>query len=676
MKYITDLSGLYEVYYILPGKSLIGIDCEFTDADNVHASKLLLVSLTVEHNNQLETFVIDLTVLSIGSVFDILRAFLEDKTITKIGHNITADWKQIYHHTKIMIVNMHDTMIVDRMIYAGLHPLGLKGKPFSYASVVWRRLGIELAKEFQKSFMEWTEGTIFTKEQIEYAGYDTQHLIDIYKQQIDEINKLGLYKIYNEVEMPIIVPTAMMEYTGVPINAEKLSALKSPFIRFVNAAYKALQDMFISGGVAEKILFSRDGYVTVKPTGRDQKIDAFERLGINPTNRQGKPSLAAKDVIRWDMLWSKKNKINEGFNEIDYHTVISDDEVANALIAYTGLNNPYLRANAFYNGARILFSTFIEGILEKINPITKRIHPYFNSYGAMATGRYSSNSPNFQNLPNDRKLKALGLGQYSIRQCIEAPPGRKLIICDYPSIELAILAICSGDEKLIELLFAGDIHAYVAKNVLGCADITKENKKKFPYELWRDAAKRLSFAIAYGTTGMNISEVLTIVLGPLDLKFSMKDGEALIEKWFAMFPKAHTYLKGNAKKAVSQGFVTDVWGRRRNWDKDFLVANKWKRLAAEREGMNQPIQATSATMTKLAIRFFWEKANYKKARIIITVHDEIVVEATNDYAAEAASILKWAAEESIRLTLPSIADMVGKDESLSIIPAISDKYDK
>ena len=89
-----------------------------------------------------------------------------------------------------------------------------------------------------------------------------------------------------------------------------------------------------------------------------------------------------------------------------------------------------------------------------------------------------------------------------------------------------------------------------------------------------------------------------------------------------------------------------------------------------------PIQGTSATMTKLAIRLLWETLDMRKARIIITVHDEIVVEAVDSYVEEAKGIMKWAMEQAIRETLPSIADMVGKYESLSVDPKASDRYDK
>jgi DNA polymerase-1 len=131
----------------------------------------------------------------------------------------------------------------------------------------------------------------------------------------------------------------------------------------------------------------------------------------------------------------------------------------------------------------------------------------------------------------------------------------------------------------------------------------------------------------------------------------------------------------NAKQAQEKGFVTDAWGRRRNWDLRWF-ANKWKKLAAGREGMNAPIQSTSATMTKRAIWLLWESLDRKKARIVITVHDEIVVEAIDSYVDTAKQLTKQAMEQAIRETLPVVADDVGKYEGTSVSPSASDRYDK
>ncbi len=642
----------------------LGIDFESTGLD-VHTYTLLLMSLY----DGKTAYVVDL--LSIGKerIKD-LKPILESPDVLKIGHNLSFEWKALYHFAKIDMQNMHDMMICDRMILAGLR------KRHTLKDVVLRRLNIDVDKTIRKDFIGATpEEIVWSKEQLEYSAMDAVYPVLIYPLQMTDIAQKKLERIY-DLEMHIIAPTAMMELTGVNVSRSMLEDMVEPFEHFVRLADKALQDMFIDNGAAESILFTNAGYSTLNTGSTDQVLAALQRIGINVVDQKGKPSLGAKIVQRWDMLQRKRKgkKLYKDW-QIDYHELIDDEEVADALTAYIGLDNPFLRAFTFLQGARKLLSTYVYGMIRAINPITKRIHPHFNSYGAEATGRYSSNDINFQNLPNDKKLKVLGLGLYSLRKCIEATKGRKLIIADYSGIELVILAANSGDVKLMEMILKGDVHTAVAREVLGYLEITQENKKKEPHKLWRDAAKTMSYGIAYGTTGRNIAETLNIMLASVGFKITSEEGDQLIQKWFALFPDTYAYLQSNAEKAVRDGFVIDCWGRRRNWDRDTFI-DKWKRLAAMREGQNMPVQGSSATMTKRAIWLLWERLDRKRGRIIITVHDEIVVEAVDSYLQEAMDITKECMEQAIKETLPTVAHDVGKYEGTSVNPSYSDRYDK
>jgi DNA polymerase-1 len=185
----------------------------------------------------------------------------------------------------------------------------------------------------------------------------------------------------------------------------------------------------------------------------------------------------------------------------------------------------------------------------------------------------------------------------------------------------------------------------------------------------------LSYGIAYGTTGRNISETLNVMLASQGYKITPQDGDDLIAKWYSLFPTTAGYLNANARKAVLDGYVTDAWGRRRNWDRSMFI-DKWKRFAAEREGKNAGIQGSSATMTKRAIQLFWERADFSKAKMIICVHDEIVVESDQEYTETACALLKEAMEQAIKEVLPNVAHEVGKYEGTSVDPKISVRYDK
>lgn len=660
---ITTLEQYRDLIQEIKSARVISLDFETTGLDP-YTSRILLMSLSVNNT----AHVIDFTQIPIERLTD-LKPVLESRDVLKVGHNLTFEWKQLYHWARIEMENMHDVMICDRMIFAGLR------YKHDLKSIIARRLNITVDKDIRKTFLEWNQDSIFTKEQLEYSAMDAVYPMQIYAQQMQDIPRLELERIYR-LEMAILPPTALMEYTGVYVNRTMLEEMIAPFEHFVVTADKALQDLLIAHGAAETILFTKDGYSCLNTNSSEQVGEALARIGIEVKNKAGKLSLDSKVVQRWDMVNNKKKGTKRYKDwDIDYHELIDDDEVAEALDLYLGLENPFLRAYTFLNGARKLLSTYIYGVLDAINPVTNRVHPYFNSYGAEATGRYSSNSPNFQNLPNDKKLKVLGLGLYSLRKCLEAAKGRKFIISDFSGIELLILAVLADDDRLLDMILRGDIHTTVTQEVLGYTAITLENKKKDPHKLWRDGAKTLSYAIAYGTTGRNVAETLNIMLASQGFKIDSVIGDEYIDKWFKLFPKTAAYLKSRADQVQNKGFVTDVWGRRRHWDITTFV-NKWKLLAARREGQNMPIQSSSATMTKRSMELAWNRLNRKKARMVITVHDEIVIESTDDYVNTARVIIKECMEQAIKETLPKVASLVGLYEGTSVSPAISERYDK
>lgn len=648
------------------GAQLLSIDTEFTTLA-IHDATLLLISLYAGNI----AYVLDMTILPMRRTLDQLKPILENPAVIKIAHNATIEYKILYHASKgnrIEMVNMHDTMIVDRMLFAGLQFIGNEKIRYGLKDLVTRYLHIDIDKEIRKSFTEWTPDTIFSREQLEYSAMDVVYPYMIMQQQMQRVKELNLDRIYR-LEMNILPATAMMEYTGVYFNRATLEQMIAPFERFIKTADKAVQDVFIEYGAANRLTFTKDGYYTLNADSNDQVLEALHTIGIDI------PSLDAKKVQRWDMQQRyKKRQIKKW--EIDYHELIEDEDVADALDLYLILDNKILRALTFLKGARKLLSTYVLGIIDAISTTTNRVHPNFNSYGAQATGRYSSTRPNLQNLPNDKKLKLLGLGEYSLRKAIEAPEGRRLIISDYSGQELVVLAVNSGDTHLLELILKGDVHSYVARHVLKYNEITKENKKDHPHKLWRDAAKVLSFGIAYGTTGRNIAETMNIMLGSVGFKITQQEGDALIEKWFELFPQTKAYLYSNADKAILEGYVIDAWGRRRQWDLAEVRSDKWRKLAAMREAQNMPIQSSSATMVKRAIELIWQELDRSQARIIITVHDEIVVESTREYLRKAVCIIKRCMEQALADVLPSIADQIGMYEGTSVSPKISRRYDK
>lgn len=679
----ASVNEVKELVQDLIKEDVIAYDTETTGLSS-HDDHILLVSLS----SRTKDYVIDFQIVGLQN-FYLLKPLLENEKILKLGHNWSYDWKMTFANN-IRVNNVYDTMIAEQVLTAGVYlPMVAvaegrkKATSNSLEAVAYRRCGAVLDKEMQSSFIGHDGTTSFTDRQYVYAAEDAQYLYPIWEQQLEEIKKWDLGRVI-DLEMRLVPATSLMEHQGMPINIEALEELREPFLKYVNVTYKALQDAFIEAGAAKRILFEKvDGYgryTAVNPNSKPQnKPDkttgekvykegqmarALKYLGINVH------SLAAKEIIKWDFRYSKRK---EALAAVRFSDLVDDSEIAEALERYGGLENPYLRLYMFYQGAEKLYGTFIKGTLDKVDRKRRRLFGWFRQCGARATGRFSSN---LQQFPKDGKLKHLGLGQYSIRQCFEAPKGRKLIIADYSAIELVILADRSKDERLAYEHMQGDLHTLVAKATLGkilpiALELCKDNKDQEPYKTIRDATKVISYGICYGVTGKSLAEQMNSALGHLGVKLTPDQGDDFVRIWRTeMFPQAGKFLEQCSIQAVSKGYTESTLGRKRFYDLAEIATNVWKERAAMREGCNQSIQSTSADMTKLAMVYLYETLDIKRCRLIASVHDELVLEATDQYAEEAARILKECMERSAKEVLEFLGDKV------IVKPAIRERYDK
>lgn len=626
----------------LRNRPVLYLDTETTHLDP-HRARLL----TVQVYDGEQAYVIDCTSLSDLSVISPLFT----GTALKVFHNAAYDLKIIYKNFNYLIRNVYDTMITERMLVAGL-PSALYSS--ALAAVSERRLQIKLDKSVRSTFTT-SEISVLSQEQLDYAVNDVFVLKPIHEQQVREIQEHNLHKVH-KLEMDLCPVTAMIEFTGMPFDDEHLKELAPTFIHLIEESDKVLQDVFISAGVCNQIVFSRDGYRAINPASSQQMVEMFNKVGINVT------SLNARVVMQWDF----KNKKKAKDFDIDFAELSQDADLGEAMDKFGSFENKYLQAYAFYTAAKKIYSTYIKALPELRNPVTKRIHCSFNQYGA-ATGRYSSSSPNLQNIPSDQKMRNLGIDA-SIRHAFKVDsPGRKLIIADYSTIELVIIADASGDEGLITNL--DDLHTFVAREVLGVKDINNKNKKEHPFKIWRDVAKMVNYSIAYNVGGDSLGKQMSIALSPLGEKVTSERADKIIEDWRGRFPKAAQWLRNSARSVMLYGWVADGYGRKRFWDRSEF-GNKWRRLAAEREAMNFPIQALSASMVKLALVGTFDRLDPSRGRIVSTVHDEIILETTVKYAETAAQILKEEMETAAQVVLPNLGPTV------EVTPAISDKYDK
>ena len=288
-----------------------------------------------------------------------------------------------------------------------------------------------------------------------------------------------------------------------------------------------------------------------------------------------------------------------------------------------------------YRSYQKLYSTYAEGLLKVIGP-DGRIHSTFNQTEAR-TGRLSSDNPNLQNIPIRTELGS------QLRGFFIAKPGCVFVDADYSQIELRILAHITGDEHMQAAFRAGeDIHRSTAAKIYGIPleEVTPR---------LRTAAKAINFGIMYGKGAFSLSE---------DLGVSVREAGSFLKSYFASFPKVDSYMHKTIADAKEKGYVSTLFGRRRALP-ELASSNVNVRASGERMARNTPIQGTAADVIKLAMVKVWRRirAEGLQSRLILTVHDELIVEAPEAEAETAARILKEEMEGCVHFAVPLDTDV-------------------
>ena len=283
-----------------------------------------------------------------------------------------------------------------------------------------------------------------------------------------------------------------------------------------------------------------------------------------------------------------------------------------------------------YRAYQKLNSTYVEGLLKVIGE-DGRIHSTFNQTEAR-TGRLSSDNPNLQNIPIRTELGS------QLRAYFVARPGCVLVDADYSQIELRILAHVTGDEHMQQAFLTGeDIHRSTAAKIYGLPleQVTPR---------LRSSAKAINFGIMYGKGAYSLSK---------DIGVSVKEADAFLKNYLATFPKVSGYMDKTISDARNCGYVSTLFGRRRSLPE--LASNNHNiRASGERMARNTPIQGTAADVIKLAMVRVWRRLRDEKmeSRLILTVHDELIVEAPEAEAAKAAAILQEEMEGCVNYAVP------------------------
>jgi len=406
------------------------------------------------------------------------------------------------------------------------------------------------------------------------------------------------------IELPVSRVLHGMERTGAKVDSVRLVSMRDQFA----AEARQAQEMAWEYAGTE---------INLQSPKQLQKV-LFEDMGLKPTKRTKSGSYTTNAAALQDLyVKSVDNERANGF--------------LGALLRHREINK---------------LKQIVQTLIDATNTSDERIHTTFEQTVA-ATGRLSSVDPNLQNIPNRNAAGREIRGVFVPGEGYEA-----LMSCDYSQVELRIMADLSDDEALIEAFRSGaDFHKYVASMVykLPVDQITGDQ---------RSHVKAMSYGLAYGLSTYGLAQ---------QLKIAPREAEALKNRYFDTFGKVHDYLESLVANAREKGYTETIFGRRRYFPA-LHSTNRVAREAAERAALNAPIQGSAADIMKIAmIRAEQTLAEaHVKSRIILQIHDELVVEIAPGEGDQVTELVRNAMEHAVDLAVPlDVSCGIGSDWQLA-----------
>lgn len=588
---VGDEQALHKLVARLERAPAFTLDTETTHTDPMQA-ELVGLALTDEAGRG---YYIPLAAppgdpqLSPARVLKALAPLLGDPARPKYGHNLKYDLA-VLERAGVHVEGLaFDTMIAEWLANPTSKNLGLK-------ALAWARLKQEMtpiANLIGQGKQQITMRQVPVAQVTPYACADvdmTHRLVTVLEAELKEKQ---LWRLFAEIEMPLVPVLAAMEMAGVRLDTAFLTQMSAALAERLGELEARVQEMV--------------GY-PFNVNSTQQLSDAlFKKLGL-PTQGLRKTQ-SGHFSTQADVLARLRGK----------HPVIE------VILEQRELAK--------------LKSTYVDALPKLVNPRTGRLHTSYNQTGTV-TGRISSSEPNLQNIPIRTELGR------QVRRAFVAEPGWQLISADYSQVELRIMAHVSGDEGLLGAFARGeDIHATAAAAIFGVplTQVTPDMRR---------VAKAANFGLAYGQTAYGLAQTTGLTQG---------EAENFIKTYFERFPRVREYIDTTKALATRQGYVETLLGRRRYFP-ELLPgshADHNVRLAAERMAINAPIQGSAADIIKIAMirlhRALGERGS--RARMILQVHDELVVEAPDEEVDVVAPLMRRIMENAFDLKAPLKADL-------------------
>jgi DNA polymerase I-like protein with 3'-5' exonuclease and polymerase domains len=667
-----DVSDLMDLM-TSQGSSVLQLDTE-TNVTDFYCDRELYV-VQIGSTNMKEQHIFDIEDLSPGSeLMDLLKSLLSGET-TFLAHNAVFEYIVIHKHFGIDIKNFKDTLLASRIITSGLD---MKKGYHGLANLLESGFGLDMSKEEQTTF----DGNKMTVNQLVYAHYDVMYLQKLLNALMKPMTKWDLTKVFN-LENKTIRPVGDCTINGFLVNKE---ALAENVVNYGIRA-KTSKDEMIGAIVGEQREEIKSGLAILKVIQPKDEVvinwnsSTQKKAILNHLHPDENITSSAKSVL----IKLEKNLDNPKFITMLLNS--NTDDLENTLISrhkqflkdnnmflekgqlnlnvnsnaqllavfqlwYPGLGSvgvkalkklkhPVINAYKVYSKANKLVSSFGEKMYDYIES-DGRIHSSFNQL-VPSGSRMSSYRPNMQQAPSTEEFRRIYIPQ----------PGWKLVDTDYASAELYLAAYLSKDEGMMSSIAKGyDLHSASAFQIFGqgwldaggsSEPVGKPATKEA--NAMRKKSKGASFSILYGTGVVSFSEANGM---------SLSEGKVVLKAYFAAYPKLVAFFKKSGEDALTFNYVREPYFKRvRFFNKP---TNGMEVSHNKNAGMNYKPQAANGGLTKYAmcmIKKYIEVNDVAyKVRMIISIHDQIVCEAREDYAQEWGEIQTHLMEKAALYLIP------------------------
>ena len=545
--------------------------------------------------------------LDIDTVLAALKPIFEDPARPKCGHNLKFDTSILIRNGVKLQGVAFDTLLASQLVDARtpshnldtLALLHLEHKMISFEELTRDASDATPADEVAEpgglfeaeGARQKTIDEVPLAEATVYAAEDADVTLRLYHFLIPKLEELGITELVREIESPLAPILAEMEYNGIVCDRAELKRQSGVIEELVDTRQKEIHEIV-------GFPFNIDS-----PNQLAQVL--FEELGFKPVKR------------------TRGGKVS------------TDVTVLEALSLREDVNDPKTsvpRLIIDYRQYRKLQSTYLAQLQSAIDERTERIHTHLYQL-TTATGRLKSDGPNLQNIPIRTEIGK------QLRRAFRAPEGHKLICADYSQIELRILAHFSEDESLLETFTQDlDIHTAVASQVFEVPTelVTRE---------LRDKAKTINFGIIYGVSPTGLSRRIK--------GMTVREATVLIDDYKTRFPGIDRFLQQCVQQALDHGYVSTLTGRRREIH-EIYATNRSRRSLGERLAINTVVQGSAADLMKAAMVHVQHRIDADKLplKMLLQIHDELVLETPEVLAAEQAKIVCEEMENAMSLLVP------------------------